>query len=123
MTRINLVDPSELATKFLVAEKHEITRVFTLARKAQHEMHKKKIPDKFTLGTGHVSFLYNKLAFVSDRYYALCDEMERRGFNCTRIPKEDLHAGIGKHMFFGYKPTEEAIRISKERIALRSVKL
>jgi hypothetical protein len=49
--------------------------------------------------------------------------MKARGYKCNRIPKEDLHAGIGKHMFFGYKPTEEAVRISKERIALRSAKL
>ena len=123
MTRINLVDPSELATKFLVAEYREIVRVFALARKSQHEMHKKKIPDKFTLGIGHQLFFYDKLSFISERYDLLCAEMKVRGYKCNRVPKEDLHTGIGKHMFFGYKATEEAIRISKERIALRSAKL
>jgi len=45
MTRINLIPPEELHYKHLVAEYREITRVPTLARKAQREMHKKNIPN------------------------------------------------------------------------------
>jgi deoxyribonuclease (pyrimidine dimer) len=123
MTRINLVDPSELSRSHLQGEYREIVRVFALARKQQYNMHKIKQPSEYTLGTGHVLFFYDKLGFISERYDALCNEMINRGYTCNRVPKEDLHAGIGKHMFFGYKPTEEAIRISKERIALRSVKV
>ena len=120
MTRINLVDPSELSDKHLTAEKHEITRVFGLARKAQYEMHKKKQPSAYTLGTGHVLFFYDKLKFVSDRYYLLCTEMRKRGFNCTQIPEKDLHQGIEKHMFWGYNPTPEALAINRQRIKERS---
>jgi len=54
MTRINLIDPSVLHSKHLVAEYREIVRVFALARKSQDEMHKKKVPNEYTLGTGHV---------------------------------------------------------------------
>lgn len=71
MTRINLVDPSELSTKHLVAEYREIVRVFDLARKSQYEMHKKKQPSAYTLGTGHVLFFYDKLKFISERYDSL----------------------------------------------------
>lgn len=39
MTRINLVDPSELSRSHLQGEYHEITRVFALARKQQYNMH------------------------------------------------------------------------------------
>jgi len=42
MTRINVVQPSELTGKHLVAEVHEITRIFGLSRKAQYEIHNKK---------------------------------------------------------------------------------
>lgn len=120
MTRINLVEPSELSGKHLVAEVHEITRVFGLARKAQHDMHKRKQPAEYTLGTGHVLFFYDKLKYISDRYDSLCNEMINRGYQCNRINKEDLHQGIGKHMLFGYTPTPEAIAINRQRIKERT---
>jgi deoxyribonuclease (pyrimidine dimer) len=120
MTRVNVIPPEELADKFLVAEKHEITRVFGLARKAQWEMHKKKQPAAYTLGSGHVLFLYDKLTFVAKRYDSLCKEMVKRGFNCTQIPENELLEGIGKHMMWDYKPTPEAIAINRQRIKERS---
>jgi deoxyribonuclease (pyrimidine dimer) len=120
MTRINLVHPSELASKFLVAEYKEIVRIFGLARKAQYEIHRVKQPEAYTLGTGHCKFFYNRLQFISDRYDSLCAEMLRRSFKCNRVPKEDLHQGIERNMFFDYKPTEEALRINRERILERS---
>jgi len=120
MTRINLVHPSELATKFLVAEYKEIVRIFGLARKAQYGMHHVKQPDVYTLGTGHCKFFYTRLQFISERYDSLCVEMLSRNFKCNRVPKEDLHQGIERNMFFDYKPTEEALRINRERILERS---
>jgi deoxyribonuclease (pyrimidine dimer) len=122
MTRINLVDPSELHSKHLVAEYREIVRVFALARDCQHEIHKKKIPDKYTLGTGHVLFFYDKLKFISDRYDSLCLEMHRRGYTCNRISKEELHSGIAKNLFWDYKPTAEALEINRQRILDRKPK-
>lgn len=120
MTRINLIPPSELATPFLVSEYREIVRVFALARKNQHQMHHVKQPATYTLGTGHVKFFYDKLQFITERYDSLCQEMLSRGFKCNRVPKEDLHQGIEKNMFFNYKVTEEALRINRERIKERS---
>lgn len=123
MTRINLVDPSELHRSHLVAEYREIVRVFDLARKNQWEMHKKNIPSEYTLGTGHVIFFMDKLKFISERYDALCSEMLKRGYTCNRVPKEDLHKGIDKSMFWDYKPTEKAIALNKQRIADRTPKV
>jgi len=120
MTRINLVHPSELSTKHLLAEKHEIVRIFGLARKSQFNMHKVKQPQAYTLGTGHCLFFYDKLKFITDRYDSLCAEMLSRNFKCNRVPKEDLHQGIERNMFFDYKPTEEALMINRERILERS---
>ena len=120
MTRINLVHPSELSTRHLVAEYREIVRVFALARKSQHTMHKRKLPKEYTLGAGHVLFFYDKLNFISTRYDSLCEEMNKRKFTCNRVPRESLHEGIGSHMFFNYVPTPEAIKINRQRIADRS---
>lgn len=120
MTRINLVHPSELHTKFLVAEYREIVRVFSLARNCQNEIHKVTIPNEYKLGTNHVKFFYDKLAFISDRYDSLCEEMLSRKFTCNRIPKDILLQGIDKHLIRGYKPTPEAIHLNRERIAERT---
>lgn len=120
MTRINLVDPSELSRQYLQAEYHEIVRVFDLARKQQYSMHKVKQPSEYTLGTGHVLFFYDKLGFISERYDTLCNEMLNRGYTCNRVPKEELHKGIEKFMFLGYKPTVKAVEINRQRIAERT---
>lgn len=122
MTRINLVDPSELHRKHLVAEYREIVRVFALARACQYELHKKKIPDKYTLGAGHVLFFYDKLQFISDRYDLLCNEMQKRGYSTNRIAKEELHKGIAKNLFWNYNPTPEALEINRQRIKERTPK-
>ena len=73
MTRINLVPPSELHDKHLLAEYRELPRVFKLARPCDD------IPEKYCLGTGHVKFFYNKLEFLYKRQCQLCEEMKRQG--------------------------------------------
>jgi len=120
MTRVNVIPPSELSDKHLLGEHHEITRVFTLARNAQWEMHKKKQPAAYTLGIGHVLFFYDKLGYISKRYDSICKEMLSRGFKCNRIPEKELLQGIGKHMLWDYTPTHEAIEINRQRIKERS---
>lgn len=119
MTRVNVIPVSELSQQHLIAEKHEIVRVFALARKAQNELHKKKIPQEYTLGTGHVLFFYPRLKYVSDRYDALCTEMVARGYTCNSIPKEELYQGIRQGLFQDYVPTDHAIKINRERIEQR----
>ena len=120
MTRINLVDPSVLHNKHLVAELHEITRVFTLARNAQHKMESKKIPSQYTLGTGHVLFFYQKLKFIVDRYEKLCDEMLIRNYKVNRLSRDVLLQGISDSMINDYVPTQEAILINQQRIIDRT---
>jgi len=116
MTRINVVPVQELSQKMLCGEYREIVRVFALARKSQDEMHKKKVPNEYTLGTGHCLFFFSRLTFISKRYDSLCNEMLRRGYTCNRVPKEELHKGIDKHMFWDYIPTEAAIKLNQDRI-------
>ncbi len=129
MTRINVVDPSELTNKHLMGEIHEITRVFGLVRKAQdRKINRYNFRDKidppltYTLGTGHVKFFYNKLDFIVKRYYSLNDEALSRGYNVNPIDKNSLVSGIDKWWFDDYNPTPEAVEINRKRINERLVK-
>lgn len=121
ITRINVVEPSELCRQHLVAEAREITRVFGLARKNQRDIlgGRKKIPSEYTLGTGHVTHFMDKLKFIADRYEVLINEMIRRGYKPNPIPREELLAGIDSKLIKDYIPTQEAIKINKQRIQER----
>lgn len=126
MTRINVVEPSELTNKHLMGELHEITRVYGLVRKAQERKINKynfkdkiKQPSEYTLGTGHVYFFYDKLGFITERYYALNDEAKRRNFKVNPIDKQSLVAGIQGWWFNSYTPTQKAVEINRQRIMER----
>lgn len=81
MTRINCIPVEELHQKHLVAEYRELPRVFALCDKHYSARKPMIIPFNYTMGKGHVLFFYNKLAWLSNRYSALIDEMRRRGYN------------------------------------------
>lgn len=121
MTRVNIVCPTELNNKMLVAEAHEITRVFALARKAQFDIvkGKRKLPQEYTMGTGHVLFFYDKLKFIADRYESLVLEMQHRGYKPNPISRKDLLDKIDTRLYNDYIPTQEAIAINRERINIR----
>lgn len=126
MTRINVVEPNELTNKHLMGELHEITRVYGLVRKAQARKINKynfkdkiKQPSAYTMGTGHVYFMYDKLGFITKRYYELNAEALKRGFKVNPIDKEQLVAGIQQWWFGDYTPTAEALQINRQRISER----
>jgi hypothetical protein len=123
MTRINVVEPTELTNKHLMGEIHEITRVYGLVRKAQqrkinkYNFHAKiKQPAQYTLGKGHVYFFYDKLGYITERYYALNAEAKSRGYKVNPIAREDLEQGIDKWWMGDYTPTPQAIEINRQRI-------
>jgi hypothetical protein len=123
MTRINVVAPSTLENKHLMGEIHEITRVFGLVRKAQARCinrysikEKLKQPAEYTLGTGHVKFFYDKLGYVTDRYYLLCEEATSRGYKVNPIDRTQLTEGIYPWWFGDYVPTEAAKKINQARL-------
>lgn len=126
MTRINTVQPQELTNKHLVAEIYEITRIYNLVRKAQDRginqynyKHMLKQPTEYTLGTGHVKFFFSRLDYITKRYYALNAEAKQRGYNVNPINEQDLVKGIDKWWFGSYTPTEDSIKINRQRIAER----
>lgn len=126
MTRINTVQPQELTGKHLIAELHEMTRIYALVRKAQDRginqynyKHILKQPSEYTLGTGHVKFFYSRLGYITKRYYELNNEAKQRGYNVNPINEQDLIKGIDKWWFGDYTPTEDSIKINRQRIAER----
>ena len=115
MTRINVVPPFLLLDQHLVAEKKEINQLagqFLKSRRSRNfDFH--SLPNRFSLGTGHVRFFYKRGGFVRKRYAKVYDECIRRGFNAT-FDFNDVWDG--NHYNLDYEPTDEAIALIKERI-------
>lgn len=116
MTRTNVIPVQELERPHLIAEYREIVRVFDIARKAQYEIHKKKIPYLYTLGTGHCLFFIDKLKYITERYNSLCTEMTARGYVCNRVEQSELELGIDRSLFWDYTPTDAALVLNRARI-------
>lgn len=120
MTRINLVDPSELMDQHLIREYGELPRIFGNVMRAVESGKSPrhfKIPSKFVLGTGHMTFFYNKLLFLEKRYDAIVQECVRRDVNIT-FPylKSEFREKIPSVWWGDYTPTNEAIALSIARI-------
>lgn len=116
MTRINVgIPPRELTGKHLIAEHRELKRVPNVVRKGRCRLD--KIPTQFSLGTGHVSFFYDKLGYLLDRYRALYRECIERGYNVQNY--EDAWEGIPENLMNGYTPQPRDISLIRERIADR----
>ena len=123
MTRINVVPVEELTNKHLMAEYHEITRIFRLVREAQNRGINKynidyrlSIPIEYTLGKGHVLFFYNKLRFILNRYKELQFELRSRNYNISPIDDSSLIEGIRMEWLNDYIPTNDALDINRTRI-------
>lgn len=117
MTRINLVDPSELYDQHLVAEYREIFMVgSSLARSLRSpKWDTSTIPAEFTLNRGHVKFFYDKGLYLYKRYQSLIDEMKRRGMSPDeeRVFKREQWPD---ELFQDWEPTERDKNIVRERI-------
>lgn len=75
MTRVNIgIDPSELCDQHLVAEVHELPRVFAYTSSPN------LVDGPFRLGTGHMLWCARFPGTLATRYRALVAEMQHRGF-------------------------------------------
>lgn len=119
MTRINVgVEPTELPNRLLLAEHREIVRIPNMIWKSQRLS---KIPDCFTLGTGHVRFFYNKLSYLRRRYDALYAECCRRGFNVTYMGES--FDDLPQRLYGNYEPTDSDRSIIVDRIRSKGFEL
>ena len=116
MTRINAgIPPKELTDKHLIAEHREIKRIPNNVFKGKYNPD--GIPEKFTLGKGHVKFFYNKLGYLYLRYIELYDECLLRGFNVQFYGS--AWNDLPQELMNDYEPTPEAIELIKNRIKER----
>ena len=120
MTRINIVEPSELTDQHLIAEYREI---FMVGSSLQRSLKSKNwnptdIPIKFTLNTGHVKFFYDKGKYLSKRYDKLREEMKARGMtpDVTRIFKREQWP---EELWNDWTPNLEDYKLIRHRIEER----
>lgn len=120
MTRVNAgIHPRELPSKLLIAEHHEIIRIPNLINSGRASL--KGIPERFSLGTGHVKFFYNKLTYLLNRYRSIRRECLLRDFEV-----QDLSIcwdGIPEKLFNDWTPSEADRQIIINRIKSRGFEL
>lgn len=114
MTRINVAIPPKVLVKaHLIAEHREIIRIPNNVRQGKVNMD--NIPSKFTLGTGHVKFFYNKLGYLLNRYKEIYAECINRGFNVQNY--ENCWDSIPIQYMGNYIPTAADRLLLENRIA------
>ena len=119
MTRINLVDPSELSDQHLVAEYREIFMVGSSLQRSLKSKNWDKtlanIPKKYTLNKGHVTFFYNKGKYLYKRYELLIEEMKNRGMNPDSERKFKTEQWPDE-LFNDWEPEPDDYKIIRARI-------
>lgn len=120
MTRINsAINVRRLTDEHLLAEHREIKRLPYCLGKAIASGSVKRIPEKFTLGRGHVLFFLDKMFFVLDRYIRIRDECKRRGLRVTDYLENFFTNSIPDSFKQNYTPTEEERQLLTDRITER----
>lgn len=110
MVRINLLDPKVLADQHLVAEYDEILMLLGYVKRYPKP---EGIPERYTLGKGHMKFFKDKLLYLKKRHELLKKEMRQRDF----VPKKTIIlSGFPKGLRNDWKPRKDDFSIIKERI-------
>ena len=120
MTRIDIINPSELTDQHLVAEYRELFMVGSSLQRSLKSPNwdVNNIPKKFTLNKGHVMFFYDKGKYLSKRYDDLRLEMKNRGMKPdeTRVFKREQWPD---ELYNDWTPTVEDQNIIRKRIEER----
>ncbi len=119
MTRINLVNPSELSDQHLIAEYREIFMIGSALQRSikskRWEYTQQNLPKQFTLNKGHVKFFYNKGKYLHKRYIDLVEEMKNRGMNPN--PNRKFKKDQWPYEFYkDWIPNDQDIQLIRERI-------
>lgn len=120
MTRINSAIPSvNLTDEHLLAEHREITRMMSYYKKARYSGAFNRIPPKFCLGKGHVTFFLDKFKFLQRHYEEIYRECEKRRMNVLRTDYMSWYYTPEREHFNDYTPTDEEHQLLVERISQR----
>lgn len=107
MTRISsTIKPEELCDQMLIAEHREIVRIPNCIKSGKAKV--EGIPEDFRLGSGHVKFFYNKIAYLYMRYNRLRQECLKRGFNVQDY--SDAFKDIPQHLWNVWIPNIPKVR-------------
>jgi len=110
MVRINIINPEMLADQHLIAEYLEI--MMLVGHTKQHPKIS-GIPERYKLGTGHITFFKNKLKYLKERHDIIKKEMKKRGFAAR---KTISFKGIKKDLINNWEPEKGDKEIIKKRL-------
>ena len=122
MTRINIINVSELTDQHLIAEYREITMVPAALNRtinSRNGLDVNNIPKEFTLNKGHVTFFYDKGKYLFKRYNLLINEMKKRGFNPNKNRLFPTKIFIDNHLFHDWEPKLKDLKTIRSRILLK----
>jgi deoxyribonuclease (pyrimidine dimer) len=120
MTRINAdYELKKLMDQHLMAEYRELPMVIAALKRSLRTQPVNtvliKIPNSFTLNSGHVTFFYNKLTFLSKRYDRLVIELKERGYKLDSERKLDF-TGIPEVFFRDWQARDKDNLLVEARI-------
>lgn len=120
MTRINVIDPSQLTDQHLMAEYRELPMVMgALRRSLVAKNGLPSIGERYTLNGGHVKFFYNKGGWLKRRYYALVMELLERGYQLDPARRADFTVFENNGLDGTWQADWAAFDINRARIQQR----
>lgn len=108
MTRINVIDPTELTDQHLLAEYRELPRIFTLAR----PLRPREVVPSYRLGAGHVKFFYPRTGWLAARQAALIRECLSRGFDIQHKTPPAPVPGLDGD----WRPNDKDVKVNLQRL-------
>lgn len=120
MTRINVIDPTQLTDQHLMAEYRELPMVLaSLRRSLRAKNGLPRIGPTYTLNAGHVKFFYDKGSFLKRRYYSLVIELLDRGYNLDPNRPADFSVYGENNLNGEWTPSTVDLEINSQRIRER----
>lgn len=110
MVRINLIGPERLADQHLIAEYNEMLMLLGYVRKHPEPI---GIPERYTLGKGHIKFFKDKLLYIKKRHELIKTEMKKRDFQANKTIGLDE---FNKDLANDWRPDHNDIRIITSRL-------
>jgi deoxyribonuclease (pyrimidine dimer) len=124
MTRLNMIHPSHLTQRHLVAEYKEITQfLWCVKARADKGRDLSDMPQSYTLNKGHCLFFYDKGKYIHDRFVDLYDEMIKRGIKSDPEKFEERRQRIldtyPEKWYNEYTPVDQDYQLVINRIGTR----
>lgn len=123
MTRINTIAVELLLDQHLMAEYRELPMVLASLRRSLRATNGQpqnlKIPPRYTLNAGHVSFFYNKETWLFARWRLLIKELKYRGYRINHSARDLDWSVFDTVEHVDWSPTMADKLLNFERIVQR----